>query len=51
MGQTLTITPEGVQQTMPVGITDMEQPAGKNSVIVLNDTYSVAHDGTYENVE
>lgn len=51
MTQRLYITPEGVQRTMPVRITDMEMPAGKNQVIVQNDAYEVPHDGTYENVE
>lgn len=51
MTQRLVIAPEGVQKTMPVEITDMETPAGKNCVVIQNDAYEVPHDGTYQNVE
>jgi hypothetical protein len=51
MTQRLLISPEGVEQTSQVGITEMADPAGQNGVIVRNDAYEVASDGTYENVE
>lgn len=51
MTNRLVITPEGVGETMNVGITSMNNPSGRNGVVVLNDTYEVASDGTYENVE
>jgi len=51
MVQRLLISPEGVEATSQVDITEMEDPAGKNSVIVRNDAYETASDGTYENVE
>jgi len=49
--QRLIISPEGVQTTQPVSLTEMADPAGRNDAVVLNDTYETAHDGTYENVE
>lgn len=51
MAKTLLISPEGVEQTMQVGITQMADPAGRNDAVVLNDHYEVASDGTYENTE
>lgn len=51
MAQRLLISPEGVEQTSQVGITEMADPAGRNEVVVLNDPYEVASDGTYQNVE
>lgn len=51
MAKTLLISPEGVEQTMQVGITEMADPAGRNDAVVLNDHYEVASDGTYQNVE
>jgi len=36
---------------MQVGITQMADPAGRNDVVILNDHYETASDGTYENVE
>lgn len=51
MPQRLLITPEGIKPTTQVDITEMADPAGRNDLIVLNDHYEVASDGTYENVE
>lgn len=51
MAQRLQISPEGVNATKQVGITQLADPAGRNEVVVLNDHYEVAHDGTYQNVE
>lgn len=51
MAKRLLISPEGVEQTMQVGITQMADPAGRNDAVVLNDKYETASDGTYDNVE